>query len=51
LTLKAHKEQLLAQAIVYEEAKIEVDLDSIFVEDSYKGPELATIDDVTPEWI
>lgn len=28
-----------------------VDASQIFVEDSYTGPRLETIDDVTPEWV
>ena len=51
VTLKAHKEQLLAQAIVYEEQKIEVDVSSIAVEAGYSGPRLESIDDVTAEWV
>lgn len=51
VTLKAHKEQLLAQAIVYEEQKIEVDVSSIAVESGYSGPRLESIDDVTAEWV
>ena len=50
VTLKEHKAQLLAQAIVHEEAKVEIDIGSIFVEDSYTGPRLNTIEDVTPEF-
>ena len=50
ITLKAHKAQLLAQAIVHEEAKVVVDPESVFVEDSYTGPRLESIDDVTAEW-
>ena len=51
VTLKAHKEQLLAQAIIHEEAKVSVDAESIAVESSYSGPRLETIEDVTPEWV
>ena len=50
MTLRAHKEQLLAQAIVHEEAKVISDPESIHVEDSYTGPRLENIDDITPEW-
>ena len=50
-TLKAHKSQLLAQAIVHEEAMVVVDPESVYVEDSYTGPRLESIDDVTPEWV
>ena len=35
---------------MHEEAKVVVDPESIFVEDSYTGPRLETIDDVTAEW-
>lgn len=51
MTLKAHKEQLLSQAIVHEEGKIMIDAESINVESSYSGPKLDSIDDVTPEWV
>ena len=36
---------------MHEEAKVVVDPESIFVEDSYTGPRLETIDDVTAEWV
>ena len=49
-TLKAHKAQLLAQAIVHEEGKIEVDAANMVVEDSYTGPRLESIDDLNAEW-
>lgn len=51
LTLKAFREAELAKAIYFEEKKVEVDIDKIEVEASYKGPRLETIEDVTPEWI
>ena len=51
VTLRAHKEQLLAQAIVHEEGKIEVDTNNMAVESSYTGPRLESIDDITPEWV
>ena len=51
VTLKAHKEQLLAMAINHEEAVVVIDVNNIFVEDSYTGPRLETIDDVTSEWV
>ena len=51
VTLRAHKEQLLAQAIVHEEGKIEVDTENMTVEASYNGPRLESIEDVTPEWV
>ena len=50
ITLKAHKAQLLAQAIVHEEGKIEVDAVNMVVEDSYTGPRLESIDDLDAEW-
>ena len=28
-----------------------VDPESVYVEDSYTGPRLESIDDVTPEWV
>ena len=51
VTLKEHKAQLLAQAIVHNEAVVTVDAESIYVEDSYTGPRLENIDDVTAEWV
>ena len=51
VTLKAHKEQLLASAITHEEAKIVINPNDIHVEDSYVGPRLDSIDDVTAEWV
>ena len=51
LTKKEHKAQLLAQAIVHNEVKVDIDPESIYVEDSYTGPKLESIDDVTPEWV
>ena len=41
---------MLSQAIVHEEAKVWVAPESIFVEDSYTGPRLENIEDLTAEW-
>ena len=51
LTLKAHKEQLLAQAIGHDEAKVVIDAEQIAVESSYTGPRLESIDDVNADWV
>ena len=51
VTLKAHREQLLAQAIVHEEAKLVIDVENIAVESTYNGPRLNSIDDVDAEWV
>ena len=40
LTLKEHKLRQLQKAIFVEEKKIEVNVEDIVVEDSYKGPKL-----------
>lgn len=42
---------MFAAAIVSEEEKIVVNTDDIFVEASYSGPKLDSIDDVTSDWI
>ena len=36
---------------MHEEAKVVVDPQSIHVEDSYTGPRLESIDEVTAEWV
>ena len=51
VTQKAHREQLLAAAIVYEEQKILVDSRDIHVEESYKGPRFESTDDINAEWV
>ena len=38
-------------AITHEEGKIEVDSESIYVEDAYTGPRLNSIEEITPEWV
>lgn len=42
---------MFAAAIVSEEAKLVIDTDDIFVEASYQGPTLSSVDDITSEWI
>lgn len=43
---------MLASSIVYEEKKIEVNLDDIVVEASYSGPRLEkSTDEITAEWV
>ena len=51
VTLKAHKEQMLAAAIQYKDEKVEVDVRDIHVEDSYNGPRFEDTDEITPEWV
>ena len=51
VTLKAHREQLLAQAIVHEEAKLVINVEDIPVEASYTGPRLNSIDDIDAAWV
>ncbi len=43
--------QMFAAAIVNEELKVVVNTDEILVEQSYKGPKITTVDDITPAWI
>ena len=49
LTLKEHKDQLFAQAICHD-SPVVVDASTITVEETYSGPSLDSIEDVTPEW-
>lgn len=51
MTLKAHKEQLLAAAIEYKDERVEVNVDDIVVETSYTGPKFESVSDITPEWV
>ena len=51
MTLKAHKEQLLAAAIEYKDERVEVNVDDIVVETSYTGPKFENVSDITPEWV
>lgn len=51
ITQKEHRLQLLAQSIGYEEGKISIKVEDIFVEASYSGPRLTTVDDITPQWV
>ena len=51
VTMKAHKEQLLAAAIQYKDEKVEVDVRDIHVEDSYSGPRFEDTDEITAEWV
>jgi hypothetical protein len=48
ITQKEHRLQLLSQSIGYEDQKIQVNAEEIFVEASYCGPKLETVDDITP---
>jgi serine/threonine-protein phosphatase 5 len=49
-TQKEYRLQMLAQAIVSDDARVSVKVDEMLVEASYKGPALESADDVTPEW-
>lgn len=52
LTLKEYKAQKLSQALSYDDnKKISVDVNDIFVEKSYAGPRLDSIDDISSDWI
>ena len=51
VTMKAHKEQLLAAAIQYSDTKVEVDVKEIHVDASYKGPRFESTDEITAEWV
>ena len=51
ITQKEHRLQLLAQSIGYDDQKISVNSEDIFVEATYIGPSLHTIDDITPAWV
>ena len=51
VTMKAHKEQLLAAAIQYNDTKVEVDVRDIVVDASYKGPRFESTDEITAEWV
>lgn len=52
LTLKEYKAQKLSQALSYDDnKKILVDVNDIFVEKSYAGPRLDSIDDINSDWI
>jgi hypothetical protein len=35
----------------YEEQKISIKIEDIFVEASYNGPRLESVDEITPAWI
>jgi hypothetical protein len=50
-TLKEHRYRQFASTIVYDEKRIEVNLDDIPVEPSYTGPTLDKIEDITPKWV
>ena len=51
ITQKEHRLQQIALAISSDEQKIQAKPDDIFVESSYCGPKLESIEDITPEWI
>ena len=51
ITTKEHKLRLLSQAIFVEDARVEIDVDKIVVEESYKGPRFETTDDINAEWL
>jgi len=50
MTLKEMRLRQFSKCIEVEDKKIEVDVQDIVVEDSYTGPRLESIDDITPEW-
>ena len=51
LTQKEWKAREFAKCIVKEEARIEVNVEDIPVEEAYKGSKLNTIEDLNDEWV
>lgn len=51
LAMKEKKNRDFMLAIEVEEEKIEIDIESIIVPESYTGPRLETIEDCTGEWV
>jgi serine/threonine-protein phosphatase 5 len=51
MTKKEHRAKLMAAAIYTEEKKTTLDPNEIVVEQSYAGPKLESIEDVTPQWV
>jgi hypothetical protein len=49
--MKEHKEREFAKCIMIEDVRIVVNIEDILVEDSYSGPRLEKIDDISPEWV
>lgn len=50
-TMKEYKLRQLQNALGYAEEKVTINTDLIQVEDSYSGPKLEKIDDITSEWV
>ena len=51
MTQKEHRLQIFAKSMGYEEQKISIKIEDIFVEASYSGPRLESVDEITPAWI
>lgn len=49
--LKQFREEMLAKAVERADEIIHYDASDIHVADSYEGPRIENIDDITPEWI
>lgn len=51
-TLKQHKLREFAKCLGYEAKKVEVNVEDIVVEDSYKGPRLENgVEEINKEWV
>lgn len=53
MTLKEHKLREFAKCIGYDDTKVNVDVNSMIVEESYQGPRLGEngVDEINAEWI
>jgi hypothetical protein len=49
--MKEHKEREFAKCIMVEDARIEVKLEDIVVEESYQGPRLESAEAINAEWV
>lgn len=52
MTMKEHKLREFAKCIGYDDKKIDVDIESLIVEDSYQGPRLDKgIEELNADWV
>jgi hypothetical protein len=51
MTLKEHREREFRKCIEKDEEKIAINVEDIFVEDSYPGPRLASYEDLTADFV
>lgn len=49
--MKEHKLREFAKCLGYENVRVEVNVEDMIVEDSYTGPRLEDIDDISKDWI